>query len=295
MRDCGSGILLRSETIRRNECGNSVRDPPKELAFVDDSGGARPGSILLLSACIHSYPTWLTFADDWKKCLRASPSIENLHMREASALRKQFAGWKSIERDLKIISLTDVILRYEPHVVTCWLKTDDYTEFVRPVTPSDLRHAFFICFQTIVQRVAEYQEMRGITAPTDYVFDEQGEIGNESSLWYSAMKETAPPSTSALMGGAPLFRKDDEVLPLQAADLIAWRKRRRIEVPGLDPQVAASLRIDELPGAEVHITREWLEEVGNRMAKVPGVEKVRDGPSVYKKLKRAFKRGKKEI
>jgi hypothetical protein len=266
-----------------------------ELAFVDDSAGSRAGRILLLSASIHAYPKWSAFSVDWDKCLHASPRIDSFHMRDARALEKHFAGWNPIERDLKIISLTDVIVRHEPHVVTCWLNTDDYVELIRPVAPTDLRHAYFICFQTIVQKVAEYQKMRGIAVPTDYVFDEEGDIGNEALLWYPAMRETAPLNIGLLMGGPPDFRKDEEVLPLQAADLIAWHKRRRIEFPGLDPGAAATLRIDDLPGAEVQITREWLNGVGERIAKVPEVQKFHDGPSVYKKLKHAYKKGKTEI
>ena len=54
-------------------------------------------------------------------------------------------------------------------------------------------------------------------------------------------------------------------------------------------------RVDELPGAERHIPKEWLVDIAANIAKVPNVALFRDKPSVYKKLKRAYRTGKKEI
>jgi hypothetical protein len=216
-------------------------------------------------------------------------------MREGRQLAGNFKGWKTIDRDLKIISLAEVILRHEPHVISCWLSTEDYNATIRQVAPSDLRHVFSLVFQAILHTVAEYQLQRRITIPADFVFDEEGDIGNEALIWYPAIKESAPPQVRALMGATPVFRNDEEVLPLQAADLVAWHKRRKKEIPGLDSETVASQRVDELPGGEREIPKDALIEMASKMSKVPNVDLFRDGPSVYKKLKRAYRTGKREI
>ena len=264
-------------------------------AYIDGSTGMRTERILLLSACIQTYQKWAEFSREWELALKAPPSIRFLHMKEARSLQGEFEGWRAIDRDLKIIALTEIIVRREPHVVNCWFSTKDYEEVVRPAAPSDLRHAYSLAFHAIVQTVAEFQMCRGITTPVEYVFDEQGEVGNEALIWYEATKATAPQKIRTLMGSTPVFRKDEEVLPLQAADLIAWHHRRRIERPGRDPETVATARIDELPGAERNFPREWLEGIASKFQKVPNIGLCMGKPSVYQKLKKAIKYGKREI
>jgi hypothetical protein len=268
-----------------------ILEPQPYKAFCDGSKGTEPGKILLLSALVHTVPAWEKFSDDWEAALKAPPSIEHFHMRRF----RQLKGWKAIDRDLKIISLTEVILRHEPHVISCWLSTEDYDATIRQVAPSDLRHVFSLAFHAILHTVAEYQLRRGITMPADFVFDEEGDIGNEALIWYPAIRETAPPRVRALMGARPVFRDDEEVLPLQAADLVAWHKRRKKEAPGLDSETAASQRVDELPGGEREIPKDALIEMASKMSKVPNVDLLREGPSIFKMLKRAYRAGKRGI
>jgi len=264
-------------------------------AFCDGSKGSTLGKILLLSALVHTVPAWEKFTEDWDKALKAKPSIKHFHMREARHLTGNFKHWKLIDRDLKIISLTEVILKHEPHAVSCWLSADDYNTTIRQIAPSDLRHAFFLGFHAIIQTVAEYQLHRRISIPPDFVFDDEGDIGNEALIWYSAIKQTASKEVRALMGATPVFRNDEEVLPLQAADLVAWHKRRKKETPGLDSEAVASQRVDELPGAERHLPKDALIAMASAMSKVPNVGLFRDEDSLYKKIKRAYRKGKSEI
>ena len=259
-------------------------------AFCDGSKGAERGKILLLSALVHTVSAWDALTADWETALAAPPSLDAFHMRKFRT-----GKWKAIDRDLKIISLTEVILKHKPHVVSCWLSTDDYNATVGRVAPVDIRHVFSLAFHAILHTVAEYQLQRGITIPADFVFDEEGDIGNEALIWYPAVKETAVPRVRALMGATPVFRSDEEVLPLQAADLVAWHKRRKKETPGLDFETVASQRVDDLPGGEREITKDALVEMASKMSKVPNVELCREGPSLYKKLKHAFRTGKREI
>lgn len=264
-------------------------------AYCDGSKGHKPGKILLLSALVHTVTGWEKFAGEWELALAEKPSIKHFHMREARKLEGNFKGWKATDRDLKVMSLSEVVLHNEPHAISVWVSADAYNATIRAVAPSDLRHVFSLAFQGIMQTVAEYQIYRNISIPTDFVFDEEGEIGNEALMWYPMIKHAVPSEVRALLGATPAFRKDEEVLPLQAADLVAWQKRRKKEVSGLDSESVASQRIDELPGGEREITKESLIEMAEKMAKVPHVEMFRDTPSMYKKIKYALRTGKKEI
>ncbi len=264
--------------------------PSTHAVYVDESAGSGQGKILLLSACIQTYPVWAQFSDDWHKVLHAEPSVNAFHVREARKLEGDFKGWKAIDVDHKIIALTEVIVRHDPKVVTCWISEEDYAETIRRHGPPDLQHAYFTCFLAIIRKVAEYQVWRGITTPADFIFDEKGDIGYEALMWYSEIRDTFPKDIQGVLGSTPVFRNDEEVLPLQAADLIAWRKRRRKEIGGLDPELASSMRIDELEGGEVHIPRSALENSAATFRTIPGVIETRNHPSCYKQLKRAFRK-----
>jgi hypothetical protein len=258
--------------------------------YVDESAGARQCKILLLSACIQTYPVWAKFSDDWDRVLHEYPAVSGFHVREARARIKEFSRWKAIDVDRKIIALTEVIAQHEPHIVSCWMSETDYAETVRVASPSDLRNAYFTCFGAIVIKVAQYQQYLGITTPADFIFDEHGDIGNEALMWHFAFKEGQPKEIQNIMGSTPIFGDDRDFLPLQAADLIAWHKRRRKEFPGLDPEVAASMRIDDLPGAEVEITRKALESIAAKNSQVPGVMEAMNAPSCYKQLKSDYRK-----
>ena len=148
-------------------------EPEPYKAFCDGSKGTGSDKILLPSALIHTVPAWEMFTNEWETALKAKPSIKHFHMREARKLDGNFRGWKTIDRDLKIISLTEVILRHEPHIC-CWLSSEDYSATIRQIAPSDLRHAFYLGFHAILHTVAEYQRHRRISIPADFVSMRKG-------------------------------------------------------------------------------------------------------------------------
>jgi len=282
---CGYASVVRArKTLVMMKCETITTDSTHQ-AYVDESGGPGAGHILLLSACILEYPAWVSFSDDWDRALRAEPAITHFHTREARNRQGDFARWKAIDVDKKVISLTEVILRHNPHVFTCWVSEEDHAVTVEANGVPDVRHAYFTCFMTILYKVAEYQAHRGITTPADFIFDEKGDIGLEALLWYSFIKKIARPGVQKLMGATPIFRNDEQILPLQAADLVAWHKRRQKEFGVNNPETAATMRINELPGGESHITREALELMASRIAELPGMAEARSKPSYYKQLK----------
>jgi hypothetical protein len=61
----------------------------------------------------------------------------------------------------------------------------------------------------------------------DFIFDEQGkQIGRCLAAW-KYWQEHAPDLVSRLIGSRPISGDDRTILPLQAADLLAWQVRRR--------------------------------------------------------------------
>jgi hypothetical protein len=282
---CGYPAAIRSG---KHFAMVNVTDP--SIAFIDESEGAeRP--ILLLSACVQSYSDWARFSEDWYRTLHEAPSIGAFHMREARNRDGNFWGWDRIDIDRKIIALCEVIVRSNIHTVTCWVDRNEYKETVMAASPPDMRHPYFICFQAMVIFIARVQRALGLTTPVDYVFDEKGDTGEEALMWYSRIKQDASPEIRRFMGATPIFRNDEEMLPLQAADLVAWRRRRLIESKTpRDPELASTMRLDQLGGSEVHISRKWLESIARDHGRVSGVAESKGLPSVFQERKRAYRK-----
>lgn len=258
------------------------------IAFVDESEGAGERRILLLAACIQSVSVWERFSEDWDRVLNEEPKISGFHTREARNRTGNFKGWRSVDRDLKIIRLSELIWQHDIHAFSVWVSARDFAETIQAVGSSDLKHAYFLAFTGLVMRAASYQEHLGSTSPIRYVFDNKGDIGYEAQMWYPILKENAP--AAALMGGTPTFEDDERVLPLQAADLVAWHKRRQKEFGPNDPECAATMRLSDLNGGELSIDRDALEKMRDHIIAVPGVNELRGFPSIYKQLKSQYRK-----
>lgn len=59
-----------------------------------------------------------------------------------------------------------------------------------------------------------------------FVFDEQGHDGAVAYHAYNIAKANLPAEMLEYMAGPPSYESDRVVLPLQAADMIAWQSRR---------------------------------------------------------------------
>ena len=187
-------------------------------AYIDDSSSAEDDRILLLAGYAQRAPVWAAFSDEWKIELAKPPAIEYCHMSEAESLKDQFRGWSATKRDRKIASLANVIVKYEPWSIECYVRKSQYDQILDPVIAYDLRGPYFPCFYGVIVSLARYHAQTGVKLPTDFIFDEQGKIGVEAVSWYEAIKRTQKPEIQALMGSTPQFLDDKKILPLQAAD-----------------------------------------------------------------------------
>lgn len=256
-------------------------------AFVDDSVSQVDGRNLVLAGYVHAAEKWLHFSDDWKRTLDSKPRIDYFRMVEAQNLNGQFRNWVACDRDAKVESLGKVIYDHNPWSFECSVSQEAFDRIVKPVAPYDLKNPYMVCFYGAIVTLARYHEEYGVTTPVDFTFDEQGPLGPFVVFWYEWIKEWQDPKISALLGITPVFQDDKKVLPLQAADLLAWHLRRRKE-----SRHALESRpiMDYIFGnhVEANITEDVLQLLAQRMSAVPGVKEVQAKKSSIRAL---LKRG----
>lgn len=246
-------------------------------AFVDDSGSATGEKRLFLAGYILSVETWKSFSDEWAEALQEPRALKCLHMTQS------FYDWTKGERNRKIERLAAVIKKYRPLSIECSISTRDFKEILAPHSPYDLRHPYFACFHALVIQSAKLVEHFGLEGPLDFVFDVQGNVGPDAAIWYEVIKQLQGPSVRKILGGPPIFRNDEEVLPLQAADMLVWHRRliREPTCPEQQRDVAGSLVFTH---AVVDVPREILQSWADAFGKVPGIEAVKYRKGSVKKV-----------
>ena len=88
-----------------------------------------------------------------------------------------------------------------------------------------LDNAYYPAFNGLLVELPAYQESMGISEPIDFIFDDQSEKVHLWNAW-NMVKIKVDPTTRRLLGAEPQFKNDEDALPLQAGDLLAWWVRR---------------------------------------------------------------------
>ncbi len=210
---------------------------PVEI-YVDDSGGQGQSSPAVLAGVLAGADEWKGFADDWRTALAADPPIRRFKMGEAAGLKNAFGGMSEEQRDGKLAQLVNVIRLHQPmSVFRASIDLDAFARTVAPLTTSPLSDPYFHLFYAMVWRVATQLALCRHTEQFAIVFDKQDIYESRVRLWYPVFRDHLErligregqssiwARTRRLLPPEPVFRSDDDVMPLQCADLLAWLLR----------------------------------------------------------------------
>ncbi len=243
-------------------------------AYFDDSASHRGDRRLYVAGYLNTTDKWALFSEAWDEELRVSPSIEYFKMAEAFSFKNQFDGWNKPDRDEKLRGLARVIRHFQPASFEVSVSLADYRELVNPSAPYVLGNPYFTCCFGMVSVVSQYAASRGANIPIEFIFDQQQGVDGDIALLFSHMAQNLPPAAKKLVSGTPTFKDDKLVLPLQAADMLAWHLRRSHETNG---KHAGSLDGNSLLGKEhaaLRFEKNDLARWKEQLAEVPGVSQI---------------------
>ena len=247
-------------------------------AFTDDSSAQAGDRRLFLAGYLHSAEAWAAFSTEWRTELNAWPAIKYFKAKEANRLSGQFdgaQGWDNTRRDVKVANLAAIIQRYQPLSYQFSINRQIFEEKLKPVSPYGFGRPHFQLCYAVVAGLAQYAASEKVTVPIDFVFDQQEGVDDDIGMFFNALIEALPTDAKKLIAGTPSFKddRDDEALPLQAADMLAWHLRREHE-ESISLPVTASLvnrsghLVQELPD---DVVRRWADH----HSKLPGTPHLR--------------------
>jgi hypothetical protein len=192
------------------------------LAFVDDSGSGGDSQYFVLAGYVTSEVSWSGFVPDWQSVLDLSPKLDYFKMSEAESLKGQFEGCSPHARDERLNQFADVILRYDPWEAAIAVPSKDYNEVLLPVLPKSRTSPYYSAFIAMVTALSGFYRWGGSDELVDFIFDEQDGMQTKAARQYGSFRGWYPNWRLGRIG----FNDEKKVLPLQAADLIAWQTRR---------------------------------------------------------------------
>lgn len=242
-------------------------------AFIDDSVAERGDGRLFMAGYINTVENWAKFSDDWDKVLKREPQLPYLRMVEANALRGRFRGWNDAKRDLKIAKLAKVIRRYRPEVFCFTIDRAQYLREVRPVAPRGLGSAHYCATFGVVSLVTRYLSEHGFDGKVDFIFDEQSGVSADIGLFFEYMCRNLPPGARKIIARVPQFGSDKDMLPLQAADMIAWHLRREHEFGDVSRSLQ-KLFYNDIVVVCSDADSDFVSRIAHGMSKIPGAASV---------------------
>jgi hypothetical protein len=195
-------------------------------AFFDDSGTDCSGPICLVAGYIAEAVAWERFSEHWAQTLHATPRIDYLKMAEAEARKGQFAGWDKSSVEVKLTAFARIIRETVLGSVGSMVGCRNYALFAKGRVPETVDHPYWLCFVGVKLTTLMLYRDRCGDGKIDFVFDQQSlGFSRRGTLLHEGWWDVLTESCSDVLGEIE-FHDDKQVLPLQAADMIAWHLRR---------------------------------------------------------------------
>ena len=221
-------------------------------AYIDDITQA--GEVTVLAGYVSSSQDWAKFSIEWQQLLSIRPPQKRFKMSEfmqgGGDESLERAGWhyRLIEKYTNIRFCVAV-----PHKPL--RKVLQY--YLQPQNGSDPYYMGMISLLSVIQTYVHPQPMQQI----DVIFDYQSEANKVLLAWDTLVRSGSV--NTKLFSNHPIFRKDEDFLPLQAADLFAWHMRKRYRETGTVLNSAHPFMWPEGSGGPRYIYSE-LDEAGIR-------------------------------
>jgi len=192
-------------------------------AYVDDTNkGNEP--VFALGGLVAPVEKWLLFSDAWDAKLREHRSIAYFKASEAAGLSGQFWGWSAAERDRKVAELIPIINDCAISYLGCAVVKEDWHDVFHGKMAKTMDTPVYFSYMRIITILLGAMYYRAdLSGVAEFIFDEENQTIYREILnfWLEAKKEY-PRRFRKRMGNDPVMRDDKKVVPLQAADMIAW-------------------------------------------------------------------------
>lgn len=240
--------------------------------FLDDSGKDGKSPAFVLAGYIAHVHDWDSFANDWQTLLAKERSIKYIKGYEAFRLKKQFDKWSELDRDRRMLEFIALIKSYSGKGIAFTIERQCFTKILDgvPKKPFDSpsMFAYLLALTSILPIVADLFDSQQI----DLILDHNVVKRPQAKSAYKQLGMVAPELFQLLARKEPRFEDDMNVLPLQAADILAFCIKAHTDQSGRYEQVRESPIFSELrsiPTLLIQVGENEMQYFKNRVL-IPG-------------------------
>jgi len=235
--------------------------------FFDDSGTHAGSLVTAIGGCVARAEQWSAFAPAWRRVLDDF-DVSFFHSTDLANSQEQFNGWDDSKKRSFIAELARVMGGYAKTAIVGLIVLNDYSivpEWARKTAAFGNEYNF--CFQMCVGLTMNWID--GLNPPMPngdqvaFTFDQRpkGEAITRDAYFY--IKKSRDPNDRM---GTLAFADKKRVLPLQAADFVAYESYKHIDnqerKSGRPPRGSLIVLVENLWQFEAHVFRsEHLKEL----------------------------------
>jgi len=212
----------------------SHRENPKAVyvaaltVHFDDSGTHKEAPIAVVAGWISPVAQWKKFVRDWKKAA-ADEGFKVFHMAEfmANNHKSEFADkdkWNDAKKLRVVRRLREIITQRAVRGFGITVHKKDYDDLVQGDLCNkfgDFHYSWAV--STVIGLLENWRESTRIREPIEYIFDRMTEGRKEiEQIFLNAESKDDSLHRYGIYKGCHSFRDKAVILPLQAADMMAW-------------------------------------------------------------------------
>lgn len=233
-REKGRGLCAKSQLeVGRLEHILSHREDCKRVhvaaltAYFDDSGTHGDSLTVVVAGFVSSPNQWRRFTREWTKA-SAEYGFSAFHFAEflANNQHSEFDDtqkWNDKYRAIVLRKLSSIAAQHSVHAFSASISRADYDELVKGDFRHDVGEHFTFAVRAVLGFIEQWRADQGIKEPIEYIFSTmKGQPKKEiDGVFDGALKSDNPLHKFGIGPGCHSFRDMRQILPLQAADLLA--------------------------------------------------------------------------
>jgi len=195
--------------------------------FFDDSGTHRESSIAVAACYASTVEQWKEFERNWNEAKRDA-HFDIFHMAEFAAGRGAFARWSDPQRRKLLTRLCGIINARVKVGYAVAIPKRIYDDVIRdPFRDFCGQFHYTFALRQCASRIAEWRRKYHKAASMKYVFDQMGTNQGKGEIMEVMDAAIAKSHRESETTGVPpvtgySFETRASILPLQAADILAW-------------------------------------------------------------------------
>lgn len=208
-------------------------------AYFDETGSeADPNSkVAGMGGLLAPAYRWEVFEEKWKKAL-AVEGVDYFHMKEFAHSVGQFQTWKGdADRRRNFYDLLwSLIVDVQPLILGCFYPLQEYRSMLSLDHRKSIDDIYFLAYQSCLGGVMEYTwNQWDSTGEVATIFDDKKGFKGRAMEMYEFLMTNGFQTFQHKLP-SPVFRDMRKIVPLQAADIIAYECAKELERRLYKPQ-----------------------------------------------------------